>query len=69
MQITSVRKRIPPRLPLHARSPGFTLLELMVAIAIFSLIAVMAYGGLNAVTKQSTILAEQELEIRRIQGG
>ncbi|OYV28342.1 MAG: hypothetical protein B7Z82_02800 [Halothiobacillus sp. 20-54-6] len=32
---------------------GFTLLELLVAIAIFALVAVMAYGGLNTVIMQS----------------
>jgi len=31
---------------------GFTLLELLVALAIFSLIAVMAYGGLETVLNQ-----------------
>lgn len=39
----------------HGRYPdhaGFTLLELLVALAIFSLIAVMAYGGLETVLNQ-----------------
>lgn len=31
---------------------GFTLLELLVAIAIFAVLAVMAYGGLNSVIRQ-----------------
>lgn len=38
------------------KSHGFTLLELLVAISIFSMLSVMAYGGLQAVivTKEST---------------
>jgi general secretion pathway protein J len=31
---------------------GFTLLELLVAMAIFAVLAVMAYGGLNSVIRQ-----------------
>ncbi|MGB5440345.1 MAG: prepilin-type N-terminal cleavage/methylation domain-containing protein, partial [Gammaproteobacteria bacterium] len=31
---------------------GFTLLEMLVALAIFSLLAVMSYGGLAAVLEQ-----------------
>jgi general secretion pathway protein J len=31
------------------RAPGFTLLELLVALAVFSVVAVMAYGGLSSV--------------------
>ena len=38
---------------------GFTLLELLVAIAIFSLVAVMAYGGLNTVITQGGIVQSQ----------
>lgn len=38
------------------RQSGFTLLELLVAIAIFALVAVMAYGGLNTVIQQSGIV-------------
>lgn len=56
------------------RHSGFTLLELLVAIAIFALVAVMAYGGLNAVIRQSDIvqdatakLAFQQQGIRQLQ--
>ena len=34
------------------RAQGFTLIELLVAIAIFAVIAVLAYGGLDAVIRQ-----------------
>ena len=45
------------------RCRGFTLLELLVALAIFSLMAVIAYGGLQSVlSSQETI----EIEIKRL---
>lgn len=34
------------------RARGFTLLELMIAIAIFAIVAMLAYGGLDAVLNQ-----------------
>lgn len=40
---------------------GFTLLELIVVIAIFGVLSVMAYGGLNSVMK-SRVHIEQSLE-------
>ncbi len=43
--------------PLSQR--GFTLLELLVALAIFALLAVMAYGGLSKVLRTEDILDEQ----------
>lgn len=52
---------------------GFTLLELLVALSIFSILSVMAYGGLQTVitTKQSTQksadrMAEIQLAMMRI---
>lgn len=49
------------------RQSGFTLLELLVAIAIFALVAVMAYGGLNTVIRQSGIVqdATEKLGVRQ----
>ena len=38
----------------HPDQEGFTLLELLVALTIFSLIAVMAYGGLQTVLNEQT---------------
>jgi general secretion pathway protein J len=48
---------------------GFTLLELLVAIAIFALVAVMAYGGLNTVITQSGIVQSQTAELEATQTG
>ena len=42
---------------LNAGSKGFTLLELLIALVIFSLLAVMAYSGLNQV-----LIAQQRTE-------
>lgn len=51
------------------RQSGFTLLELLVAIAIFALVAVMAYGGLNTVIRQGGIVqAETNALTMRQQG-
>ncbi|HQT42388.1 MAG TPA: type II secretion system minor pseudopilin GspJ [Halothiobacillus sp.] len=48
---------------------GFTLLELLVAIAIFALVAVMAYGGLNTVIMQSAIVQSQTEQLTATQAG
>jgi general secretion pathway protein J len=46
---------------------GFTLLELLVALAIFSLIAVMAYGGLETVLKQQARTEENAESLAELQ--
>jgi len=46
---------------------GFTLLELLVALAIFSLIAVMAYGGLETVLKQQAGTEENAKSLAALQ--
>ncbi len=46
---------------------GFTLLELLVALAIFSLIAVMAYGGLETVLKQQALTEENAESLAELQ--
>jgi general secretion pathway protein J len=46
---------------------GFTLLELLVALAIFSLIAVMAYGGLETVLKQQAGTEENAESLAELQ--
>jgi general secretion pathway protein J len=46
---------------------GFTLLELLVALAIFSVIAVMAYGGLATVLDQSALTEERADQLGMLQ--
>ena len=48
---------------------GFTLLELLVAIAIFALVGVMAYGGLNTVITHSRIADQQAQALEATQRG
>ncbi|WP_245391572.1 type II secretion system minor pseudopilin GspJ [Thioflexithrix psekupsensis] len=46
---------------------GFTLLELLIALSIFALIAVMAYGGLGTVLELSAHTQEQAQYWKKIQ--
>ena len=52
--------------PKHAAA-GFTLLELLVALAIFSLLAVMSYNGLKTVLNQQAVTEEQADALARLQ--
>jgi general secretion pathway protein J len=49
------------------RTRGFTLLELLIAMAIFAVVGVMAYGGLQAVLGQQVIARESAARFREIQ--
>jgi general secretion pathway protein J len=49
------------------RGRGFTLLELLVALAIFSVIAVMAYGGLSTVLNQRALTEERAERLGMLQ--
>ncbi|MDX1454029.1 MAG: type II secretion system minor pseudopilin GspJ [Gammaproteobacteria bacterium] len=42
---------------------GFTLLEMLVATAVFALLAAMAYGGLNAMIRQKEITEASQQEL------
>ncbi len=53
--------------PGKGASRGFTLLELLVAMAIFGLIGVMAMGGLNAVLGQQEISRRQLQRLQQVQ--
>jgi general secretion pathway protein J len=50
-----------------SRHGGFTLLEVIVATAIFAMVAVLAYGGYSELTRQSERLSESAARIRAIQ--
>ncbi|MEE8280787.1 MAG: prepilin-type N-terminal cleavage/methylation domain-containing protein, partial [Gammaproteobacteria bacterium] len=53
--------------PLHQRPRGFTLLELLVAIAIFAVMAALAAVSLNAVVIQKALADENYRELRSLQ--
>jgi general secretion pathway protein J len=46
---------------------GFTLLEVLVAVAIFAVLGVMAYGGLQAVLVQQEIARDNSARLREVQ--
>ncbi|GAB4350020.1 MAG: GspJ family T2SS minor pseudopilin variant XcpW [Gammaproteobacteria bacterium] len=46
---------------------GFTLLELLVAMAVFAILAVMAYAGLNGVLENRRALEAQSDRLRQLQ--
>jgi general secretion pathway protein J len=46
---------------------GFTLLEVLVAMAIFAIVAYMSYGGFDAVLKQQQILEASSARLRNVQ--
>jgi len=48
-------------------SKGFTLLELLVALAIFGLLAAMSYGGLQAVLEQQSYTEEAATRLGELQ--
>jgi general secretion pathway protein J len=49
------------------RSRGFTLLELLVAMAIFAIIGALAMGGLNSVLSQQEVARAQLERLHRVQ--
>lgn len=51
------------------RAMGFTLLELLVAVAVFALMATIAYGGLNSVIRQSEIVDGEAERLADFQRG
>ena len=50
-----------------ARNGGFTLLELVVVLAIFGIVAVMAYGGLNNVLKARVAIEDNLQRVSELQ--
>src|SRR6185436_9750101 len=51
----------------HLRARGFTLLEVLVAVVIFGIISVLAYGGFNQLSQQSGIIETSATRTRAIQ--
>lgn len=64
MPAATVRQR--PALG-HARACGFTLLELLIAIAVFAIMAALAYGGLSSVLRAREATAAGALRLRAVQ--
>jgi general secretion pathway protein J len=50
-----------------ARQRGFTLLEVVVAVALFALISALAYGGLQSVLQARAQMDEQAQRLARLQ--
>jgi general secretion pathway protein J len=46
---------------------GFTLLELLIAMVIFSLMSLMAYGGLKSVLTSNSVTQEHEEDLKELQ--
>ena len=49
------------------RSRGFTLLEVMVAVAVFAVVAALAYGGFNQLSQQRDIVERSAGRTRAVQ--
>ena len=46
---------------------GFTLLELLVAVAIFAVVASLAWGGLDAIVRSRRVLDDEALQLANLQ--
>ena len=48
---------------------GFTLIEMLVAVAIFGIVATLAYGGLSAISQQAQLTDERLQRLQEIRRG
>lgn len=51
---------------MNPRRSGFSLIELLVALAVFAAMAALAYGGLDAVARARTELAAQQAQFQSL---
>lgn len=51
----------------YRKHQGFTLLELLIAMVIFSFMTVMAYGALNNILTSNEVITKQEQRLKEIQ--
>jgi len=52
---------------LKNKSHGFTLIEIIVAVAIFAVVGVLAFGGLNQVLKSQEHIQDSSLRLKHLQ--
>jgi general secretion pathway protein J len=57
---------MPCSLP-HRQQQGFTLLELIIAIAIFAVVSILTYSGLSSVIQTSQVTEESADKLRQLQ--
>ena len=55
-----------PKHPMRSSS-GFTLLELLIAMVIFSTMSLMAYGGLHSLLTSNQVTQEHEQQLKELQ--
>ncbi len=51
----------------HGNNRGFTLIEIVIALAVFAVVGTMAFTGLNAILKQQADLQQRSDQIKNIQ--
>lgn len=55
--------------PLHHRTRGFTLIEMLVALAVMALLAIMSWRGLDAMLRARQVTADNHAALQSLQGG
>ena len=52
---------------MNSRAKGFTLLEILVAVAIFAVVMALAYGGLNAIIRVQSGLGAEQAQLQQLE--